>query len=59
MCKFRYDVEHGLAVVFASDGTVSVGGQDDVLWTDQELLMADDSAEAAYRTAGENEYEHV
>lgn len=31
MCKYRYDLEHGLAVVFASDGSVSVGLQDIIL----------------------------
>lgn len=31
MCKYRYDLEHGLAVVFASDGSVSVGLQDMIL----------------------------
>lgn len=31
MCKYRYDLEHGLAVVFTSDGDVSVGLQDMIL----------------------------
>jgi hypothetical protein len=31
MCKYRYDQEHGLAVVFACDGKASVGSQDIVL----------------------------
>lgn len=31
MCKYRYDPEHGLAVVFSSDGTVTVGIQDIIL----------------------------
>ena len=31
MCKYRYDPEHGLAVVFAADGTVTVGIQDIIL----------------------------
>lgn len=31
MCKYRYDMEHGLAVVFTSDGNVSVGLQDIIL----------------------------
>ena len=31
MCKYRYDPEHGLAVVFARDGTVTVGFQDMIL----------------------------
>ena len=31
MCKYRYDIEHGLAVIFASDGSVTVGPQDIIL----------------------------
>lgn len=31
MCKYRYDLEHGLAVVFSADGEVSVGMQDIIL----------------------------
>lgn len=31
MCKYRYDPEHGLAVVFSSDGNVAVGSQDIIL----------------------------
>ena len=31
MCKYRYDIEHGLAVVFATDGSVTVGYQDFIL----------------------------
>lgn len=31
MCKYRYDVEHGLAVIFAADGSVTVGPQDIIL----------------------------
>ena len=31
MCKYRYDLEHGLAVVFSSDGEVTVGIQDIIL----------------------------
>ena len=31
MCKYRYDLEHGLAVVFATDGSVTVGPQDIIL----------------------------
>lgn len=31
MCKYRYDLEHGLAVVFSSDGKVTVGMQDIIL----------------------------
>ena len=31
MCKYRYDPEHGLAVVFSHDGHVDIGAQDIVL----------------------------
>lgn len=31
MCKYRYDMEHGLAVVFDTDGSVKVGPQDIIL----------------------------
>lgn len=31
MCKYRYDLEHGLAVVFSSDGSIVVGIQDIIL----------------------------
>ncbi len=31
MCKYRYDPEHGLAVVFSPDGAVTVGIQDIIL----------------------------
>lgn len=31
MCKYRYDPEHGLAVVFSHDGKVTVGIQDTIL----------------------------
>ena len=31
MCKYRYDLEHGLAVVFSSDGKITVGQQDIIL----------------------------
>ncbi len=31
MCKYRYDLEHGLAVVFTFDGEVAVGMQDMIL----------------------------
>ena len=31
MCKYRYDLEHGLAVIFSSDGEVTVGMQDIIL----------------------------
>jgi hypothetical protein len=31
MCKYRYDLEHGLAVVFSSDGEATVGMQDMIL----------------------------
>ena len=31
MCKYRYDIEHGLAIVFSFDGNVLVGPQDMIL----------------------------
>ena len=31
MCRYRYDPEHGLAVVFSSNGDVVVGSQDIIL----------------------------
>lgn len=31
MCKYRYDPEHGLAVVFSSTGEVTVGIQDIII----------------------------
>ena len=31
MCNYRYDMEHGLAIVFSSDGKVEVGIQDIIL----------------------------
>lgn len=31
MCDYRYDIEHGLAVVFSSEGKVTVGIQDIIL----------------------------
>ena len=31
MCKYRYDPEHGLAVVFDCDGNVEVGIQDIII----------------------------
>ena len=31
MCKYRYDLEHGLAVVFSAEGKVTVGMQDLIL----------------------------
>lgn len=31
MCKYRYDPEHGLAVVFKPDGSVAVGSQDIII----------------------------
>jgi len=31
MCKYRYDPEHGLAVVFDADGNITVGPQDIIL----------------------------
>lgn len=31
MCKYRYDIEHGLAIVFSRSGDVTVGIQDLIL----------------------------
>lgn len=31
MCKYRYDLEHGLAIIFSSDGNIVVGSQDMIL----------------------------
>lgn len=31
ICKYRYDLEHGLVVVFSSDGEVTIGIQDIIL----------------------------
>ena len=31
MCKYRYDMEHGLAVVFSADGDIAVGPNDIIL----------------------------
>ena len=31
VCKYRYDLEHGLAVVFSPDGSITVGSQDIIL----------------------------
>lgn len=31
MCKYRYDPEHGLAIVFDKDGNITVGTQDIIL----------------------------
>lgn len=31
MCKYRYDLEHGLAVVFSHEGKITVGIQDIIL----------------------------
>lgn len=31
ICKYRYDLEHGLAIVFSFDGKISVGSQDMIL----------------------------
>jgi hypothetical protein len=31
MCKYRYDMENGLAVVFSNSGSASVGLQDSIL----------------------------
>ena len=34
MCKYRYDLEHGLAVVFRQNGKIIVGSQDLILKPD-------------------------
>ena len=31
MCKYRYDEEHGLAIVFGQDGSITVGIQDIII----------------------------
>ena len=31
MCKYKYDIEHGIAVVFSDKGEISVGIQDIIL----------------------------
>lgn len=31
MCKYRYDPEHGLAVVFNADGSTTIGSQDIII----------------------------
>ena len=31
MCKYKYDLEHGLAIVFDHDGNITVGIQDIIL----------------------------
>lgn len=31
MCKYRYDVEHGLAIVFSNKGEITVGSEDIVI----------------------------
>lgn len=31
MCNYKYDLEHGVAIVFTADGTISVGTQDIIL----------------------------
>ncbi len=31
MCKYKYDLEHGLAIVFSKEGDIEVGIQDIVL----------------------------
>ena len=31
MCKYRYDPEHGVAIVFSDKGVISVGPQDIIL----------------------------
>ena len=31
LCKYRYDIEHGLAIVFSADGHITIGPQDIIL----------------------------
>ena len=31
MCKYKYDPEHGMAIVYSADGKVTVGIQDIIL----------------------------
>lgn len=31
MCKYKYDLEHGIAIVFSQDGEIKVGLQDIIL----------------------------
>lgn len=31
VCKYRYDIEHGLAIAFPIDGNITVGPQDIIL----------------------------
>lgn len=31
MCKYRYDLEHGLAIVFDAKGNITIGAQDIIL----------------------------
>lgn len=31
MCNYRYDEEHGIAIVFGDDGEISIGSQDIIL----------------------------
>lgn len=31
MCKYRYDSEHGLAIVFDANGNIAVGAQDIII----------------------------
>lgn len=31
MCKYRYDLEHGLAIIFSPNGNIDVGSQDVIL----------------------------
>lgn len=31
MCRYRYDPEHGIAVIFSENGEISVGSQDVIL----------------------------
>lgn len=31
MCKYKYDLEHGIAIIFSQDGEIEVGLQDIIL----------------------------
>ena len=31
MCKYKYDMEHGLAIVFEDGGNITIGLQDEIL----------------------------
>lgn len=31
MCKYKYDMEHGLAIIFEDSGKITIGSQDEIL----------------------------